>query len=153
MLAGQDSHGAPPVYYFVLFGVSFWPGATLAALATPSVWRARREPAVKFLLAWLVPSWLVFELVVTKLPHYVLPLYPAIAILIAGAIDVRALSQRPSLEWGTIWWFIVPVLAGVAGIIALAIIGRQIGVLKCPLIGVPAVFGVFDLGGLPGTGS
>jgi len=141
IFAGQESHGAPPGYYFVLFWVSFWPGATLAALATPAVWRARREPAVKFLLAWLVPSWLVFELVVTKLPHYVLPLYPAIAILIAGAIDVRALSQRPSLEWGTIWWFIVPVLAGVAGIVALAMIGRQFGLLVWPLIGAAAVLG------------
>jgi 4-amino-4-deoxy-L-arabinose transferase-like glycosyltransferase len=36
-----------------------------------------------------VPSWLVFELAVTKLPHYVMPLYPAIAILIAGAVGRR----------------------------------------------------------------
>src|SRR5207247_1652473 len=86
IFAGQESHGAPPGYYFALFWVSFWPGATLAALATPAVWQARREAAVKFLLAWLVPSWLVLELVVTKLPHYVLPLYPPIAILIAIAI-------------------------------------------------------------------
>src|SRR5262247_2892081 len=93
VFAGQESHGAPPGYYFILFWVTFWPGATLAALATPAVWRARREPAIKFLLAWLVPSWLVFELVVTKLPHYVLPLYPAIAILIAGVVDARALAQ------------------------------------------------------------
>jgi 4-amino-4-deoxy-L-arabinose transferase-like glycosyltransferase len=38
---------------------------------------------VAFLLAWLIPSWLVFEVVPTKLPHYVLPLYPAIALLVA----------------------------------------------------------------------
>jgi 4-amino-4-deoxy-L-arabinose transferase-like glycosyltransferase len=139
--AGQESHGAPPGYYFVLFWVSFWPGATLAALAAPAVWRARREPAVKFLLAWLVPSWLVFELVVTKLPHYVLPLYPAIAILLAGAIDARALSHRTFLEWGTIWWFIFPVLAGVAGIVVLAVLGRQFGLLVWPLIAAAAVLG------------
>ena len=29
----------------------------------------------------------------TKLPHYVLPLYPAIAILIAGALERRVLSR------------------------------------------------------------
>ena len=100
VFAGQESHGAPPGYYFVLFWLTFWPGATLAALATPAVWAARREPATKFLLAWLVPSWLVFELVITKLPHYVLPLYPAIAILIAGVIDARALSRKPLLVLG-----------------------------------------------------
>jgi 4-amino-4-deoxy-L-arabinose transferase-like glycosyltransferase len=139
VFAGQESHGAPPGYYFVLFWFTFWPGATLAALATPAVWAARREPATKFLLAWLVPSWVVFELVITKLPHYVLPLYPAIAILIAGAIDARALSRKPFLVWGTIWWFVVPMLAGIGGIVALAVIGRQFGLLVWPLIGAAAV--------------
>ena len=141
VFAGQDSHGAPPGYYFILFWVTFWPGATLAALATPAVWRARREPAIKFLLAWLVPSWLVFELVATKLPHYVLPLYPAIAILIAGVIDARALSRKPFLVWGTIWWFVVPTVAGVAGIVVLVVIGRQFGLLVWPLMGAAAVMG------------
>jgi 4-amino-4-deoxy-L-arabinose transferase-like glycosyltransferase len=135
LFAGQESHGAPPGYYFVLFWLTFWPGATLAALAAPAVWAARREPATKFLLAWLVPSWLVLELVVTKLPHYVLPLYPAIAILIAGAVDARALSRKPFLVWGTIWWFVVPMVAGIAGIVALAVIGRQFGLLVWPLVG------------------
>jgi 4-amino-4-deoxy-L-arabinose transferase-like glycosyltransferase len=141
VFAGQESHGSPPGYYFILFWVTFWPAATLAALATPAVWRARREPAIKFLLAWLVPSWLVFELVVTKLPHYVLPLYPAIAILIAGVIDARALSRKPFLVWGTIWWFVVPMVAGVAGIVVLAVIGRQFGLLVWPLMGAAAVMG------------
>src|SRR6185312_8965333 len=80
-LAAQESHGAPPVTYLLLFWITFWPGAPLAGMAAPAIWRARREPAVQFLLAWLIPSWIVFELVLTKLPHYVLPLYPAIAIL------------------------------------------------------------------------
>ena len=110
--SGQESHGAPPGYYFLLFWLTFWPGAALAALATPAVFAARREPAIKFLLAWLVPSWIVFELVVTKLPHYVLPLYPAIAILIAGVIDARTLSRARWLVPGVISWFLLPVAGG-----------------------------------------
>jgi 4-amino-4-deoxy-L-arabinose transferase-like glycosyltransferase len=141
LFAGQESHGAPPGSYFLLFWFTFWPGSTLAALATPAVWAARREPKTKFLLAWLVPSWIVFELVVTKLPHYVLPLYPAIAILIAGVVDVRALSRRPFLVWGTIWWFVLPLVSGLAGIVALAVIGRQFGLLVWPLIGAATVMG------------
>src|SRR5262249_853905 len=100
-----------------------------------------REPAIKFLLAWLVPSWLVFELVVTKLPHYVLPLYPAIAILIAGVIDARALSRKPFLVWGTVWWFVVPVGTGGGGIGGVAFTGRQFGLLVWPLMGAAAVMG------------
>lgn len=141
VFAGQESHGAPPGSYFVLFWLTFWPGATLAALATPAVWTSRHEPAVKFLLAWLVPSWFVLELVPTKLPHYVLPLYPAIAILIAGVIDAHMLSRRPLLVWGTIWWFVVPMVAGLAGIVALTVIGRQFGLLVWVLMGGAAVMG------------
>jgi 4-amino-4-deoxy-L-arabinose transferase-like glycosyltransferase len=139
--SSQESHGAPPGYYFVLFWVTFWPGSMLAALATPAVWGARREPVIKFLLAWLVPSWLVMEVVVTKLPHYVLPLYPAIAILIAGVIDRHALSRKPFLVLGTMWWFIVPVIVGIAGIVALIVIGRQFGLLVWPVMGAAAVMG------------
>jgi 4-amino-4-deoxy-L-arabinose transferase-like glycosyltransferase len=75
--SGQEAHGAPPGYYFVLFWVTFWPGSVLAGLAVPMIWRSRREAGAQFLLAWLVPSWLMFEAVMTKLPLYVLPLYPA----------------------------------------------------------------------------
>ncbi len=116
IFSGQESHGAPPGYYFILFFLTFWPAALLAGLATPAVWRARREPPIKFLLAWIVPAWIVFELVMTKLPHYVLPLYPAIAILLAGCIDTKRLGTTRWMEWGTFWWFAVPAFAMIAAL-------------------------------------
>jgi 4-amino-4-deoxy-L-arabinose transferase-like glycosyltransferase len=140
--SGQESHGAPPGFYFVLFWVTFWPGAALAALATPAIWAARREPGAKFLLAWIVPAWIVFEIVVTKLPHYVLPLYPAIAILIAGIVDARMLSKKPWLQHGPLWWFVLPVLIGIAAVVALLVIGRQFGLFIWPVIGCSAVMGL-----------
>ena len=94
IFSGQESHGAPPGFYFLLFWVTFWPAATLAAMAAPAVWASRREKGARFLLAWIVPAWIVFELVITKLPHYVLPLYPAIAILIAGVVDSHRLRAQ-----------------------------------------------------------
>src|SRR3954451_18360039 len=114
-LGAQESHGAPPGLYLLLFWITFWPGAALAGMAAPAVWRARREPGAQYLLAWLVPSWIVFELVLTKLPHYVLPLYPAIAILTAGALERRVLS-RSWLMRGAAWWFVVPVGASVIAV-------------------------------------
>jgi hypothetical protein len=42
---------------------------------------------------------------------------------------------------GTLWWFVVPVAASVAGIGALAVIGRQFGLLAWPLLGGAAVMG------------
>jgi hypothetical protein len=94
ILGNKEGHGAPPGYYTLLFWVTFWPGAALAAMAVPSIWAARRERGARFLLAWIIPSWILFELVVTKLPHYVLPVYPAIAILIAGVVDSQMLAQQ-----------------------------------------------------------
>jgi 4-amino-4-deoxy-L-arabinose transferase-like glycosyltransferase len=87
--AAQETHGMPPGFYFVVFWETFFPGAMLAGLAAPAVWRARAEPGCKVLLAWVVPAWIALELVPTKLPHYVLPLYPALAILIAGVVGPR----------------------------------------------------------------
>jgi 4-amino-4-deoxy-L-arabinose transferase-like glycosyltransferase len=141
VISGQESHGAPPGFYFVLFWVTFWPGATLAGLATPAVWAARREAGVKFLLAWLVPAWLVFELVATKLPHYVLPLYPAIAILIARVMDERTLARQRWLARGTFWWLVMPVLVGAAAIGALVVIGGQSNVLVWPIVAAAVAMG------------
>jgi 4-amino-4-deoxy-L-arabinose transferase-like glycosyltransferase len=71
IFAGQEGHGAPPGYYFVLFFLTFWPASLLAGLASSTVWRARAEAPVKFLLAWLVPSWILFELVITKCCRFI----------------------------------------------------------------------------------
>jgi 4-amino-4-deoxy-L-arabinose transferase-like glycosyltransferase len=140
--SGQESHGAPPGYYFALFWVTFWPGAALAGLATPAVWAARREPGTRFLLAWLIPAWIVFELVVTKLPHYVLPLYPAIAVLIAGIIDARMLARQPWLVRGTGWWLAFPLIAGIAAVIGLIISTRALGLPAWPFLAGAMLFGL-----------
>ncbi len=142
IFAAQETHGAPPGYYFVLFWLTFWPGAMLAALAAPHVWETRHEPATRFLLAWLVPSWLLLEAVVTKLPHYVLPLYPAVAILTAKAVDAQMLSRRRWLVLGTMWWFVIPALAGVGGLAALVAIGHQFGLLAWLLFGGSVIMGL-----------
>lgn len=141
--APQESHGAPPGLYFVLFWVTFWPTATLAGVAAPAVWRARREPGVQFLLAWLVPSWIAFELIITKLPHYVLPMYPAIAILIVGALQSRALSRSAWIVKGAAWWFVFPAVASVAAIVLSISVLKQPVFAAWPFAAAAMVFGLF----------
>jgi 4-amino-4-deoxy-L-arabinose transferase-like glycosyltransferase len=141
--AGQESHGAPPGLYLLLFWVTFWPGSVLAGLAAESVWNVRREPGAKFLLAWILPSWIVFEIVLTKLPHYVLPLYPPIAILAAGILDRSALSQRRWLEGGTIWWFLIAVILALTMIAAHIVLGAQLGLLAWPFAAAAIILGLF----------
>jgi 4-amino-4-deoxy-L-arabinose transferase-like glycosyltransferase len=140
--AAQESHGAPPSIYFLLFWITFWPGAPLAGLAAPAVWRTRREPEVRFLLAWLVPSWIVFELVLTKLPHYVLPLYPAVAILSVWALERHVLS-RSWLTKGTAWWFAIPAMTLVLAIVATITLTRQPVFLAWPFAAAALISGLF----------
>ena len=139
-LAAQESHGAPPGTYLLLFWVTFWPGAPLAGMAAPAVWRARREPGAQYLLAWLIPSWIVFELVLTKLPHYVMPLYPAIAILTVGALERRVLS-RSWLVRGAAWWFAIPAITAVIAIFGAIKLTHQPAFPAWPVLAAAMIFG------------
>jgi 4-amino-4-deoxy-L-arabinose transferase-like glycosyltransferase len=140
---GQEGHGAPPLTYFLLFWLTFWPAAPLAALAAPAVWRERRGAEIKFLLAWLLPAWIVFELVPTKLPHYVLPLYPAIAILVARAIEQQALSHKRWLVRVTLHWPIIAAVLCLGAIIAVMALRRQLGFMAWPFAAGAMIFGFF----------
>ncbi|MGE5365805.1 MAG: ArnT family glycosyltransferase [Betaproteobacteria bacterium] len=139
----QETHGAPPGLHVILFFVTFFPASILAGLAVPAVWAVRREAAARFLLAWLVPSWIVFEAVITKLPHYVLPLYPAIAILTTGAVESKVLSQRPWLVRGVMWWFLVPVIVSIIAVVTAVVIERDLALLAWPFFAAAVVCGLF----------
>ncbi|MDH3232458.1 MAG: phospholipid carrier-dependent glycosyltransferase, partial [Alphaproteobacteria bacterium] len=85
LVSGQESHGFPPGYFLFLLTATMWPGALFVWHGIVWAWQNRWEWPVTFCIAWALPSWIVFELVPTKLPHYVLPLYPALALLAARA--------------------------------------------------------------------
>lgn len=109
LVSGQEGHGAPPGYYLVLMMLAFWPASLFAWPALIHAWQRRLEPSVRFCLAWLIPAWVMFELVPTKLPSYVLPTYPALALLSADLVQRAAAGALTPLEhrWpraiGTLW--------------------------------------------------
>jgi 4-amino-4-deoxy-L-arabinose transferase-like glycosyltransferase len=106
----QTYHWAPPGFYLLSFFATFWPAAILAAIAAPFAWNHRREEPVAFALAWIVPSWLVFELVPTKLPHYTMPLFPAVAIVTVMAISRHFVGpHRPAAKPATLLIPFIPV--------------------------------------------
>ena len=63
--------------------LTFWPAILFVLPGIGLAVTRRAEPAIRFLLAWAAGWWLLVEAVPTKLPHYVLPAYPALAILAA----------------------------------------------------------------------
>ena len=125
--SGEEKHGGPPGFYLMTFGIAAFPGAWIVLMGLPTAWRERLRPEVRFLLAWVVPSWLVFEAVQTKLPHYTLPMYPAL-MLLGAAWAMDPLRQMPHRYWR---WFCTFVLVAVA--VGLAIAAQVVGVLLLPM--------------------
>ncbi len=146
MILPQESHAGPPGYHALLLHVLFWPGAMLivaglirvaangirfsptAARQTDgrfarlqATWAARRpgRRADLFLLACIVPGWLCFELMRTKLPHYTLPLYPALALLAARA-TFAACSGRLALRDIRLTRFWLGLWVGIGAILTVA---------------------------------
>ncbi len=85
--SGQESHGAPPGLHTLLAPLLVFPGTVLLPAGLVLGWKLRAETGVRFALCWLVPAWIVFEVTPTKLPHYTLPLYGALAWLMAAALQ------------------------------------------------------------------
>lgn len=114
ILPGELGNGAPSAYPAVLiFG--FW------YLSTRSTWFARWRQtgeadeevmALRFLASWAVLTWMFFELMPTRLSHYILPAYPAFALL-CGWVAVKmmeGLSFRAA-RWVSLILFAVGGLA------------------------------------------
>ena len=97
-LAGADErHGGWPGYHLLVLPLATFPVTVLIPAALVAGWTLRGEPGVRFALAWLIPAWLVFELSPTKLPHYPLPVYGALAWLVAAAL-ARPIGRKA--RWG-----------------------------------------------------
>ena len=141
---GDDAHGHPFGIYLLLIPLVAFPAAAPILRAFPAVWRGRGAEEVKFLIAWLVPAWLMFELVPTKLPHYTLPLYPAM-FLLAAHFETAAIAR---------WWRNTAL-----GITLLAGAALSCGVLAAPFLlhgahwaGVPAALLILLICGLIAAG-
>jgi 4-amino-4-deoxy-L-arabinose transferase-like glycosyltransferase len=90
---GDSGHGAPPGLHTLLAPLLMFPSSVLLPAALLGGWKARAEPGVRFALAWLIPTWFLFEALPTKLPHYPLPAYGALAWLAAFALT-RPIGRR-----------------------------------------------------------
>ena len=89
ILPGELGNGAPSAYpALIIFG--FW------GLALRPAWRERwalpdaapvtdETKAIRFLVAWALLTTIFFELMPTRLSHYILPAYPAFGLLCGWA--------------------------------------------------------------------
>ena len=101
-----------------------WPGSLLIGPALLNVWQDRQRLVYRFMLAWAIPCWLMFELVPTKLPHYVLPALPAL-MLLAGAKISEGL--QPIKLWGRVFFALIWGLVGLGLATAVMVLPQKLG--------------------------
>jgi 4-amino-4-deoxy-L-arabinose transferase-like glycosyltransferase len=99
----MENHRGPVVYYLGAILIFFAPWSVVIG---PTIWNAvksskesddRREQ--RFLLLWVFTYLIFFSLAATKLPNYIGPLYPALALLTASFLHRWANGSLPVARW------------------------------------------------------
>ena len=150
LTSGDDAHWGPPGLHLALLPLLVFPGTAALPGGVMAAWRGwRRDAGVRFLVAWAGPAWLVFEAVPTKLPHYTLPLYPAVVLLMArgvvGAVEMGrwrwvgsglagvVATGFAAAAVGAPWFLGVDVWVGAPGVVAAVVMGwRAVGGWRAP---------------------
>ncbi|NKB45829.1 MAG: phospholipid carrier-dependent glycosyltransferase [Alphaproteobacteria bacterium] len=109
LLGGAEGHSAPPGTHLLVAPITLWPASLLLLPGTVIAWSHRKEPAIRYALAWAATTWLMFELVPTKLPHYILPAVPGLALAAAAALSK---SDTNRSRWGAALWTGFTVMIG-----------------------------------------
>lgn len=133
---GLEGHGQPPGFHLLTLAGTFFPWSIILPGALYEAWRRRRLPWVRLCLAAVIGPWIVFEIVATKLPHYLLIIFPMLAILVADWI-VRVLRGRITLaRSGVITGLLIA--AGVAA--ATGVAPPLLGVDNTLMVGIAGTF-------------
>ena len=80
--SGQENHWGPFGSHLFLLLLTFWPMVLLLPFAARACLDWKHERLIRFLISWIIPFWIILELTPTKLPHYILPVFPGLILLI-----------------------------------------------------------------------
>jgi 4-amino-4-deoxy-L-arabinose transferase-like glycosyltransferase len=105
----------------------FWPGSLFLGAGFAWAWKQRDAAAERFLIAWAAPLAIVLEFVPTKLPHYLLPAYPALALMAGAALAALGEGQVFRQRWLDIAVAVLWVAAGLAIAVTLVFAPAQLG--------------------------
>ncbi len=103
---GSEGHSGLPGYHTLLLPLLIFPATFALPFAVRLGWRALRAPrsdealrGLRFVLAWALAGFIMFELTPNKLPHYPLPVYPGIALLCGAALAPALDAQGRAAKW------------------------------------------------------
>ena len=116
-----------------------WPFALVALDGgLKALKRFREDPRLLFCLAWYLPYWVAIELIPTKLPHYALPGYPALILLMAWSLTDASAAGIELSRW-QLW---------LRRACAFGVVGVSIGLAAIALGITPYFLGYFSWWGL-----
>lgn len=96
----NDRLFVPGLYYVFAILIFFSPWVAPLWPALRAGWCERKTHAPTwFLVSWAGASLLIFSFYSTQLPHYILPAYPALAILVAGFLFRQTLPRFQLSLW------------------------------------------------------
>lgn len=122
--APVDNNAGPPWFYVLELAKYAWPWLLFVPLGLQTAWRSRTLSWAKLVLVWSGGYFLVISVMGTKLPWYVMPMYPALALAIAVPLSElwqrsSALTdgERPAQSYPRLWlgWLGLMAIAGWGG--------------------------------------
>lgn len=119
-LYGEYAPGKYPVYFYFLMMFKFitpWVVFLPLALAAPfyRVWD-KKQPVMKFLWLWFVADFIFLTIDAGKRQHYILPLMPAMAILIGILLEDMIFERKAYSKIfakNVLQWHIVALIVGI----------------------------------------
>jgi 4-amino-4-deoxy-L-arabinose transferase-like glycosyltransferase len=134
--AREVKHTEPFYYYFEVLLGGFFPWSFFLPLAAVRAWRGCFKPlgaGTRFLLIWFAALFVFFSMAKSKLPTYLLPLFPAVALLV-GALFAEAVGKTTKgLSRGLLFSFLPLVLI---------LVGAGVYVFIAPPTGLPRETGI-----------
>ncbi len=81
------SHAQMPWYYFETLPVDWLPWTIFAPWTVYWTWKHRHDgPQMRLLLCWIVPAFVFFSIAIGKRAVYLMPLFPAMAMLVSASV-------------------------------------------------------------------
>jgi 4-amino-4-deoxy-L-arabinose transferase-like glycosyltransferase len=114
------SQTGPPGYYLASYIVFFIPYLAFLPIAIINSFKSfKNKESNNFLLfIWLISGWIFFEILKSKLPAYVVAVYPALALLISLEINKFSKSEtkNKTITISTIVQVVISLILLIAGV-------------------------------------
>jgi 4-amino-4-deoxy-L-arabinose transferase-like glycosyltransferase len=93
-------HPGPWYYYFLALLLGFAPWSHFLPYSLWKTWKNKLNSPELLSLCYIIPVFIVFSIAKTKLPNYVLPLYPFLAIMVGKLWDDFLEAGQQSMRKG-----------------------------------------------------